>query len=96
MKFWTAIVFILLVAWSQGSKIDFQFESTEDGTYDTAICQIGDVIEIHLDENPSTGFTWLIPEEKEHFNMIWSIAESKFVPASDTPEIVFNLRNNNF
>mmetsp|Transcript_17076 Transcript_17076/g.19083 ORF Transcript_17076/g.19083 Transcript_17076/m.19083 type:complete len:101 (+) Transcript_17076:180-482(+) len=36
-----------------------------------------------MDENPTTGYQWLIPEEVEGFNMIWSLESSDFQPSAN-------------
>ena len=79
MKIGIAILVLCALASSiTARKIDFHFKSVNDGTFESVTCQVGDQIEIHLAENPSTGFQWIIPEEKEKLNSIWSVKESKF------------------
>ena len=59
-------------------KIEFHFNSLNDGSFEAVTCQVGDIIEVHLAENPTTGFTWVIPEEKEGFNSIWSVKGTNY------------------
>ena len=82
MKLFIVLVLVLLaISFTEGRKIEFHFKSLNDGSFEAVTCQVGDQIEVHLAENPTTGFMWLIPEEKEGFNSIWSLVESSFEKA---------------
>ena len=61
-----------------GRLIDFNFRSTADGSFETVNCHRGDRIRIQLEENPTTGYQWIIPEEAEGFNVIWSLESSDY------------------
>ena len=79
------VLFFLTNLWFL-KKFDFHFSNTNDGAYETVMCQVGDVIVVHLPENQSMGFQWIIPEEREHFNSIWSMKDNKFIHAHDTSD----------
>ena len=78
MRVNTLVLCVMVMSLAFARKIEFHFSSLNDGTFDTVSCQVNDQIEVHLAENPTTGFTWMIPEEKEGFNSIWSIVNSNY------------------
>ena len=71
-------ILVAIISFGVSRKIDFHFRSIMDGTQEAVTCQVGDQIEVHLAENPSTGYEWIIPEERENFNSVWSLSESTF------------------
>ena len=36
-----------------------------------------------MNETPSTGYQWIIPEERERYNYIWSLFSSDYIPNND-------------
>ncbi|CAI2383277.1 unnamed protein product [Moneuplotes crassus] len=72
------VLAILFFSMSMARKIEFHFESLNDGSFEAETCQVGDQIEIHLAEDPNSGYIWMIPEEKEGYNAIWNLEDSKF------------------
>ncbi|CAI2383371.1 unnamed protein product [Moneuplotes crassus] len=72
------ILILAISSLSLARKIEFHFENLNDGSFETVTCQVGDQIEVHLAENPATDFKWLIPEEKEGFNSIWTMGDDKY------------------
>ena len=76
------IALAIVISLVSTSKVDFHFKSVEDGNFESVVCQVDDQIEVHLAENPTTGYQWMIPEEKEGFNSIWSLKESTYEQTS--------------
>ena len=64
---------VLAVLSTSQNLLEYQFSSIDNGTLETVQCQVGDRISITLDENQTTGYSWMIPEEREGFNEIWTL-----------------------
>ncbi len=58
--------------------IEFSFRSTENGNKESINVRTGDKIKITLEENPTTGYEWMIPEAIEKYNVIWSLLSSEY------------------
>ena len=41
-----------------------------------------------MNENPTTGFAWIIPEVKEHFNYIWTLEDSEYTQDNNPKGLV--------
>ena len=71
-----------------GTLIDFNFSSFAPGFSQSLSCHSGDRIRIRLEENPTTGYQWMIPEDIENLNVIWSLESSEYVSNNNNSGMV--------
>ena len=79
MKSTAFILIFAIVAFVASEKIVHNFKTTENGTIETQKWHKGDQIELNFSENQTTGYQWMIPEEIEGYNLIWSLNSSTYV-----------------
>uniref|UniRef100_A0A7S3NFW3 Proteinase inhibitor I42 chagasin domain-containing protein n=1 Tax=Euplotes harpa TaxID=151035 RepID=A0A7S3NFW3_9SPIT len=83
-----SLLLVLFISSSMCEKKTFTFKSTENGALESLNVKIGDEVEITLDENPTTGYQWMIPEYEEGYNYIWSLKESTYTSAPNQSGMV--------
>ena len=88
MKTIAIILLLAFATFASCERIVHNFKSAENGVVETQKCKVGDTIELNFDENPTTGYEWIIPEEKEGWNYIWSLKESTYTSNSNPSGMV--------
>ncbi|CAI2383444.1 unnamed protein product [Moneuplotes crassus] len=61
-----------------GDLVEVSWTSPQNGAQESVDVSVGDRVTFTLDENPTTGYQWMIPEEIEGYNAIWTLESSEY------------------